>query len=89
MPRDYDLLAPDAKCAMANGLVTEDWYRTPLDRYTMKALMTLADQTPITDERSPLPTAGQGAVDNWDFLNGNKPVVFTPSPGSFASERMG
>ena len=55
----------------------------------MKALMTLADQTPITDERSPLPTAGQGAVDNWDFLNGNKPVVFTPSPGSFASERMG
>ena len=49
MPRDYDLLGADAKSAEANGLVTEDWYRTPLDRKTMKALMKRADQPAIRD----------------------------------------
>ena len=49
MPRDYDLLGADAKSAVANGLVTEDWYRTHLDRKTMKALMKRADQPAIWD----------------------------------------
>jgi len=49
VPRDYDLLGADAKSAEANGLVTEDWYRTPLDRKTMKALMKRADQPAIRD----------------------------------------
>ena len=49
MPRDYNLLGPDAQSAVANGLVTEDWYRTPLDRKVMKELMKRADQPAIRD----------------------------------------
>ncbi|MBS8225525.1 fatty acid desaturase [Vannielia litorea] len=49
MPRDYDLLGPDAQSAVAKGLVTEDWYRTPIDRKVMKALMKRADQPAIRD----------------------------------------
>lgn len=49
MPRDYNLLGPDAQSALANGLVTEDWYRTPIDRKVMKALMMRADQPAIRD----------------------------------------
>ncbi|MEQ8365365.1 MAG: fatty acid desaturase [Roseicyclus sp.] len=49
MPRDYDLLGPDATRAVTMGLVTEDWYRTPIDRKIMKALMKRADQPAIRD----------------------------------------
>lgn len=49
MPRDYSLLGDDAKRAVTDGLVTEDWYRTPLDRRTIKALMKRADQPAIRD----------------------------------------
>lgn len=49
MPRDYDLLGDDAKRALTTGLVTEDWYRTPIDRKVMKALMKRADQPAIRD----------------------------------------
>ena len=38
MPRDYSLTGPDARRAVDAGLVTEDWYRTPIDRKQMKAL---------------------------------------------------
>ena len=49
MPRDYSLTGPDAQRALAEGLVTEDWYRTPIDRKTMKALVQRADQPAIRD----------------------------------------
>lgn len=49
MHRDYSMLGLDAKRAVAIGLVTEDWYRTPIDRKTMKALMKRADQPAIRD----------------------------------------
>lgn len=49
MPRDYDLLGPDGQRALATGLVTENWYRTPIPRATMKALMKRADQPAIRD----------------------------------------
>lgn len=49
MPRDYSLIGPDAQRAVDAGLVTEDWYRTPIDRKEMKALMRRADQPAIRD----------------------------------------
>ena len=49
MPRDYSLLGPDGERAVADGLVTEDWYRTPIDRKTMKALMKRADRPALGD----------------------------------------
>lgn len=48
-PRDYSLLGPDADRAVAEGLVTENWYRTPIERKDMKALMKRADQPAIRD----------------------------------------
>ena len=49
MPRDYSLLGDDAKRAVTDGLVTEDWYRTPIDRKTMKQLMKRSDQPALRD----------------------------------------
>ncbi|SCM66431.1 fatty acid desaturase [Donghicola eburneus] len=49
MPRDYSLIGPDAQRAVDAGLVTEDWYRTPIDRKEMKALMRRSDQPAIRD----------------------------------------
>ncbi|WP_300437149.1 fatty acid desaturase [uncultured Mameliella sp.] len=49
MPRDYDLTGGDARRALDAGLVTEDWYKTPIDRKQMKALMKRADQPAIRD----------------------------------------
>ena len=49
MPRDYNLLGPDAERAVTDGLVTEAWYRTSIDRKTMKALMKRADQPATRD----------------------------------------
>lgn len=47
--RDYNLLGPDAKRAVAEGLVTENWYRTEIPRKTMKSLMKRADHPAIRD----------------------------------------
>jgi len=47
--RDYSLLGPDADRAVAEGLVTTEWYRTPVPRKEMKALMQRADQPAIRD----------------------------------------
>jgi len=49
MPRDYSLLGPDAQHALDAGLVTENWYRTPIDRKVMKGLMRRSDQPAIRD----------------------------------------
>ncbi len=49
MPRDYDLTGGYARRALDAGLVTEDWYKTPIDRKQMKALMKRADQPAIRD----------------------------------------
>ena len=49
MPRDYSLLGDDAKRAVTDGLVTEDWYRTPIDRKTMKQLMKRSDQPALRE----------------------------------------
>ncbi|MEZ5824819.1 MAG: fatty acid desaturase [Geminicoccaceae bacterium] len=49
MSRDYSLLGADAERAVRDGLVTEDWYRTPIPRAVMKALMKRADQPAIRD----------------------------------------
>lgn len=49
MPRDYDLLGPDAESAVANGLVTVDWYRTPIDSKVKKALTQRSDQPATRD----------------------------------------
>lgn len=49
MPRDYSLVGPDSIRAVETGLVTEDWYRTPIDRKEMKALMRRSDQPAIRD----------------------------------------
>jgi len=47
--RDYNLLGPDANRAVAEGLVTTEWYRTPVSRKQMKALMQRADQPAVRD----------------------------------------
>ena len=49
MPRDYDLLGPDADRAVRDGLVTENWYKTPIPRNEMKALMRRSDQPALRD----------------------------------------
>ena len=49
MPRDYSLIGPDAQRAVDAGLVTEHWYRTPIDRKEMKALMRRSDGPAIRD----------------------------------------
>ena len=48
-PRDYSIGGPDAQRAIAVGLVTGDWYKTPIDRSVMKALMQRADQPALRD----------------------------------------
>lgn len=47
--RDYSLVGPDADRAVAEGLVTMNWYRTPVPKKRMKALMQRADQPAIRD----------------------------------------
>lgn len=49
MSRDYSLFGQDAKRAVINGLVTEDWYRTSLPRVTIKSLMKRSNQPAIRD----------------------------------------
>ncbi|CUH82582.1 fatty acid desaturase [Tropicibacter naphthalenivorans] len=49
MARDYSMTGPDARRAVASGLVTEKWYRTPIDRKVMKALMKRSDQPATRD----------------------------------------
>jgi fatty acid desaturase len=49
MPRDYSLLGSDGTRALANGLVTENWYRSDIARKDMKVLMKRADQPAIRD----------------------------------------
>ncbi len=49
MARDYDLTGDSAARAVAAGLVTEDWYRTPLPRPVMKALMKRSDHPATRD----------------------------------------
>lgn len=49
MPRDYSLTGPEGPRAVAAGLVTEDWYRTPIERKEMKALIRRADQPALRD----------------------------------------
>ena len=47
--RDYSLLGPDAGRAVAEGLVTPNWYRTPIPRARMKELMRRSDQPALRD----------------------------------------
>lgn len=47
--RDYNLLGPDAQNAVTNGLVTENWYKTPIPRQQIKALMRRSDQPALRD----------------------------------------
>lgn len=49
MERDYSLIGQGAADAVVNGLVTEDWYRTPIDRTVMKSLMKRSDQPALRD----------------------------------------
>ncbi len=47
--RDYSLLGTDSDRAVEIGLVTEDWYRTPIPRQLMKQLMKRSDQAATRD----------------------------------------
>jgi fatty acid desaturase len=47
--RDYGLLGEDGKAAVANGLASAQWYRTPIDRKVMKELMQRRDGPAIRD----------------------------------------
>ncbi|NBQ28683.1 MAG: fatty acid desaturase, partial [Rhodobacteraceae bacterium] len=47
--RDYNLTGPANAQAIASGLVTEDWYRTPIDRKVMKDLMKRSDHPATRD----------------------------------------
>lgn len=48
-PRDYSLLGPDGGRAVEDGLASAVWYRTPLPRKQMTALMRRSDQPAIRD----------------------------------------
>ncbi len=47
--RDYNLLGPDSKRAVATGLVAAEWYHTDVPRAEMKALMKREDSRAIRD----------------------------------------
>ena len=47
--RDYNQTGPANAQAIASGLVTEDWYRTPIDRKVMKDLMKRSDHPATRD----------------------------------------
>ena len=47
--RDYSIGGPDADRAIVEGLVTEDWYKTPIDRSVMKVLMQRTDHPALRD----------------------------------------
>ncbi|WP_306118527.1 MULTISPECIES: fatty acid desaturase family protein [unclassified Roseitalea] len=47
--RDYSLTGPEAQRAIDNGLAGAEWYRTPIDRKTMKALMRRSDGPALRD----------------------------------------
>jgi len=47
--RDYSLLGPDAKRAVANGLAAAEWYHSDIPRKEMKALMKREDNPAIRD----------------------------------------
>lgn len=47
--RDYSLTGPQGARAVAAGLVTQNWYRTPVSRADIKALSRRADQPALRD----------------------------------------
>lgn len=47
--RDYSLTGPEARKAIDKGLAGADWYRTPVDRKTLKALMKRSDGPALRD----------------------------------------
>src|ERR1044071_4252105 len=47
--RDYCLVGPDSKAAIANGLAGADWYKTEIPRKRMKELMERSDGPAIRD----------------------------------------
>ncbi len=47
--RDYSLLGPDARSAVASGLSAAQWYHTDIPRKEMKALMQRSDAPAIRD----------------------------------------
>ena len=49
MAGDFSLWRPDAARAVAKRLVTEDWYRAPIKRKSMAALMRRADRPAVRD----------------------------------------
>ncbi len=48
-PRDYTLGGPEAARAIERGLVSADWYQTPIDRKLLKDLMKRSDGPAIRD----------------------------------------
>src|SRR5215510_13988849 len=48
-PRDYNLVGPDAKAAIADGLAGADWYKTAIPRKRLKELMERSDRPAIRD----------------------------------------
>ena len=48
-PRDYTLGGPEAARAVERGLVSADWYQTPVDRKMMKDLMRRSNGPAIRD----------------------------------------
>lgn len=49
MPRDYSLLGPDAKRAIATGLAAAEWYHSDVPRKVMKDLMQRRDGPALRD----------------------------------------
>ncbi len=49
MPKDYSLLGEEAARAEATGLANPPWYRTPVDRDLIRALMEKDDGPPTRD----------------------------------------
>lgn len=46
-PRDYSLVGPERAAAHDRGLSDADWYRTPVDRATMKKLVQRSDRPAV------------------------------------------
>ena len=66
--RSYSLTGPEAERAVAKGLASAAWYRTPVDRKTLKALMQRRDGPATRDTAlwlALLVMSGAGAVALW------------------------
>ncbi|OSO25791.1 hypothetical protein BV361_03115 [Pseudomonas syringae pv. actinidiae] len=93
--RDYRLTGPEAARAAEKGLVSADWYQSPISRQRMKQLMQRRDGPALLDTAIwllALLVSGFGGY--WFWVPGHvcrsswRTAFFTPQPPTRAGTRL-